>query len=69
MPTHAGNVISGGLVIPGSKARIIWVDALPTDALVGGGYRTPVNGELAGNSTNGNIYERQAAAWVRIDTL
>lgn len=68
MPT-----ISGGKVIEpsasplGVKVRVYHVDGLPTDANVGAG--TPANGMIAANMQNGNIYERQAGAWVRIDTL
>lgn len=70
----SGNIIQGN-AIPGSKARITYTDVLPTDAVVGGSSgvggaaRTPANGELAMNVTNGNTYERQAGAWVRVDTL
>lgn len=62
-------VISGGTVIPGSKPPILWLSALPTDAGVTAAGWTPANGQLAANLANGNIYERQAGAWVRIDTL
>jgi hypothetical protein len=69
-----GNVIQGN-AIPGSYARVTYVEAIPTDALVGGSSgvggaaRTPANGELAENVLTGNVYERQAGAWVRVDTL
>lgn len=64
-----GNVVVGN-AIAGSKARITYVEAIPTDANVAGSTgRTPANGELAENVTNGNVYERQAAVWTRIDTL
>lgn len=71
MPTiSGGNIIQGGTVIAGAKPRIAIIEnAVPTDALVGGGYRTPVNGELAANNATGYIYERQTGVWVRIDTL
>lgn len=70
----SGNIIQGG-AIPGSKARVTYVEGVPTDAKVGGSSgaggaaRTPVNGELSVDVLNGNVYERQAAVWVRIDTL
>jgi hypothetical protein len=67
--------ISGGKVaLPspnalGVKLRIYWVDnAVPSDANIG--YDgTPPNGTIAVNTTNGNVYERQAGVWTRIDTL
>lgn len=70
-----GNVIPNTTQTPGSKPRITYVEALPTDPLVGGSAgpagaaRTPVNGELAVNVLNGNVYERTGGAWARIDTL
>jgi hypothetical protein len=67
-------VITGGKVITGSganagvKNRIYRADAVPTDANIG--YDgTPPNGTLAENVATGFVYERQAAVWVRIDTL
>ncbi len=61
---------------PDTKIRITWIENnVPTDALVGGSSgpggtaRTPANGEIAVNVTTGNIYERQAGVWTRIDTL
>jgi hypothetical protein len=69
-----GNVIAPGVYPqtgPDNKVRITWIEnAVPTDALVAGSTgRTPANGELACNVTNGNMYERQAGVWTRIDTL
>lgn len=74
-----GNVIAPGVYPqtgPDNKIRITWIEnAVPTDALVGGSAgpggaaRVPANGEIAVNVANGNIYERQAGVWVRIDTL
>ena len=67
--------IQGPNATPDSKFRITWLEAVPTDALVGGSSgvggaaRAPANGEIACNVLTGNIYERQAGAWVRIDTL
>ena len=63
-----GNVITGGTVMPGTKPRIVMCNTVPTDALVGGGYRTPANAELAEDMSTGYVYERQAGLWVRIDT-
>lgn len=62
-------IISGGTIIAGSKPVIIWLDALPTDALVTAQGITPANAQIAVNKANGNFYERQGGAWVRIDTL
>lgn len=71
-------VITGGTVIgppgsgagsnanPGLKNRIYKTVAVPTDATIG---VTAANGMLAEDTTTGNVYERQAGAWVRIDTL
>lgn len=79
-----GNIIPPGVLAsgvqgppgePDTKLRITWTEAVPTDALVGGSSgpagaaRVPANGELAANVLTGNIYERQAGVWVRIDTL
>jgi hypothetical protein len=68
-------VITGGQIIgppgtgnanPGTKPRIYWTAGVPTDATVG---VTAANGLLAGNLNTGDVYERQAGAWVRVDTL
>lgn len=65
-------IITGGIIVgtqttnPGLKDRIYRVEAVPTDANLG---ITAVNGMLAENVLTHNIYERQAGAWVRIDTL
>jgi hypothetical protein len=65
-------VISGGKVIepqttnPGVKDRVYYVNAVPTDATIG---VAAVNGMLAMNVVTNFLYERQAAVWVRIDTL
>lgn len=64
-----GNVVHGGKVIEDSKPNVIYVEAVPTDANVGGGYWTPDNGQLACDIRNGDMYERQAAVWTRVDTL
>ena len=68
-------VISGGLVIGGNnpgqaqvKNRVYRANAVPTDANIG--YEgTPANGTLAENVVTGFLYERQAAVWVRVDTV
>jgi hypothetical protein len=65
-------VIFGGKVIdpqttnPGTKPRIYKTEGVPTDATIG---VTAANGMLATNVQTGFVYERQAGAWVRIDTL
>lgn len=65
-----GNVIWGGTTLTGSRAAITYVSGVATDAKVAGSSgRTPANGELAEDVVTGNVYERQAGVWVRIDTL
>jgi hypothetical protein len=70
-----GNVIPDTQHTPGSKPRVTFVEAVPTDALVGGSSgpagaaRTPSNGELAQNVLTGFVYERQAGVWTRVDTI
>lgn len=65
-------VISGGRVIepstanPGLKNRVYSTNGVPTDATIG---VTAANGMLAQDVTTGNVYERQAGLWVRVDTL
>lgn len=65
-------IITGGKVIEpsttnaGVKARVYYTSGVPTDASVG---VTAANGQVAMDVVTGNIYERQAGAWVRIDTL
>jgi hypothetical protein len=66
-------VISGGLVIPsgaaanpGLKNVVYKTNGVPTDGTIG---VTAANGQLAENVLTGFLYERQAAVWVRIDTL
>lgn len=67
MPTiSGGRIIEPGVSTVGTKVRIYHVDGLPTDANIGA---TAANGMIAANMQNGNIYERQAGVWVRIDTL
>jgi hypothetical protein len=66
-----GNIVPpiAAVTLPGERPRVVGVSGVPTDANVGGGYRTPGNGELATDVTNGNMYERQAGVWTRIDTI
>lgn len=65
-------IVTGGKVVEpsaaqaGAKLRIYWTEAVPTDANIGA---TAANGQIAVNVATGNVYERQAGAWVRIDTL
>jgi hypothetical protein len=67
-------IITGGRVIepsttnPGTKPRIHWAEGTPTDTNIGA-IATPTNGMLAGNVTNGQVFERIAGVWTRIDTL
>jgi hypothetical protein len=69
-------IVTGGTVIPagtsqapGTRAKIYYTEAVPTDANIGFGTGTPANGTIAMNVLNGNVYERQAGVWTRIDTL
>jgi hypothetical protein len=67
MPTvSGGRVTEKGIVSPGTRERILSVEGVPTDALIG---QAAANGMLAQNVLTGFVYERQAGAWVRIDTL
>lgn len=65
-------VISGGVIIApqttnsGVKNRVYPTNGVPTDATIG---VTAANAMLAQDVTTGNVYERQAGVWVRIDTL
>lgn len=61
-----GKVIEQGTANPGVRGRIYRTEAVPTDANIG---VTAANGMIAENVLNGNLYERQAGVWVRIDTL
>lgn len=62
-------IIQGGTIIPGSRVPILYLNVLPTDAAVTAAGWTPANGQIVENTANGNLYERQTGAWVRIDTL
>lgn len=68
-------VITGGTIIgvpgtgnanPGTKNRIYRTSGAPTDTTIG---VTAANGMIAEDVVTGNVYERQAGVWVRIDTL
>lgn len=65
-------IITGGIVIApsatnsGIRGRIYRTEGVPTDATIG---FAAANGQIAENVQNGNLYERQAGVWVRIDTL
>jgi hypothetical protein len=60
-----GNIIRGGKVIEGVRQPMARVTGVPTDTSTG----TPTNGAIAEDLNTGNLYERQAGVWVRIDTL
>lgn len=64
-------VISGGNIIApgantGARERVYPTNGVPTDATIG---VTAANGMFAQNVLTGFLYERQAGAWVRIDTV
>jgi hypothetical protein len=65
-------VITGGKVIepqttnPGVRSRIYYTTGVPTDTTIG---VTAANGMVAMDVANGNIYERAAGVWTRVDTL
>ena len=66
-----GNVLIGGNVNPGGRAAMLYSDGVP--ATNGSNLGVPAaslaNGMLATNVATGDVYERQAGLWVRIDTL
>jgi hypothetical protein len=68
-------VITGGRVIepqttnPGLKNRIYKTSGAPSDALITGIGLTPANGMLAEDIVTGNVSERAAGVWTRIDTV
>jgi hypothetical protein len=71
MPVIQGGQVIGqtaGVVNPGTKVRVYRSVGAPTDANIGYGG-TPANGTIAEDTVTGNVYERQAGVWVRIDTL
>lgn len=61
-----GNVIAPSTLNSGVRGRIYRTEGVPTDATIG---FAAANGQIAENVQNGNLYERQAGLWVRIDTL
>jgi len=61
-----GNIIAPSTANPGIKGRVYRTAGVPTDATIG---VTAANGMLAEDLTNGNVYERQAGVWVRVDTI
>jgi hypothetical protein len=61
-----GKVIEPQTTNPGLKQRLYHTEGVPTDATIG---VAAVNGMLAENVLTGFVYERQAGAWVRIDTI
>jgi hypothetical protein len=74
MPILSGGRINpqttAGVSNPGIKSTMyLAVEGVPTDANVGLQGAELANGLIAQNVLTGNIYERQAGAWVRIDTL
>jgi hypothetical protein len=74
MPIVAGGRINppttAGVTNPGIRAGNVYaVEAVPTDANVGLQAGELANGMFAQNVLTGFLYERQAGAWVRIDTV
>ena len=63
-----GNVIQPQTANLGVKNTILKTNGVPTDALLGNTI-TAANGMIAENVVTGFVYERQAGAWVRIDTI
>jgi hypothetical protein len=71
-------VISGGNVIPpvtagvtnaGVKPVIYTANGVPTDSNIGLPAAAITNGMYAQDVTTGNLYERRAGVWTRMDTL
>jgi hypothetical protein len=71
-------IISGGQIIPpstsgvsnpGLRQTIYRTNGVPTDGTIGIPAASIVNGMIAEDLTNNNMYERRAGAWVRMDTL
>jgi len=73
MPVIVGGLIIGppgaGNTNQGIKERIYRVSGVPSDAQLTASGITPANGQISENILNNNLYERQAGAWVRIDTI
>lgn len=61
-----GNIVAPSTLNPGLKNRVYKTTGVPTDATIG---VTAANGMLAEDVATGFLYERQAAVWVRVDTL
>lgn len=66
-----GNVLIGGNVNPGSRPAMLYSDGVPATngSNIGVPAASLANGMLATDIATGNVYERQAGLWVRIDTL
>jgi hypothetical protein len=59
-----------GVSNPGIRAGGVYAtEGVPTDANVGLTAGELANGMFAQNVLTGFLYERQAGAWVRIDTV
>ncbi len=69
MAVISGGTVSGpGTQLGGGAQTIYKTNGVPTDATISSAF-TPANGSLAVNVLTGFYYERQAGAWVRIDTI
>lgn len=65
-----GKVIEGQATNPGLKQRVYHTEGVPAaDGSNLGVAGFVANGMVAVNVLTGFVYERQAGAWVRIDTL
>lgn len=66
-----GNVIVGGNITPGARTRMLYSEGVPATngSNLGVAAANLSNGMTAQDVLTGNIYERQAGLWVRIDTL
>jgi hypothetical protein len=63
-----GTVSAQGVQSTGNRPPIYYTNGVPTDGTISTAF-TPSNGALAVNVANGQLYERQAGAWVRVDTI
>lgn len=69
MAVITGGTVSGpGVRAEGVAPKTYYTNGVPTDATISSAF-TPVNGDLAVDVVNGNVYERQLAVWTRVDTL
>lgn len=69
MAIISGGTVSGpGVRIEGTVPTVYRTNGVPTDVTISSAF-TPANGDIAVNVLTGNVYERQAAVWVRVDTL